>query len=78
MPPGALVGVLVSDRNALTSCAAPPLAPQDAVRLCSADGAEFARALINYSSEEVDAAKVGVGGCVGVVGVVGVWASGCM
>ena len=28
------------------------------MRLCSADGAEFARALINYSSEEVDAAKV--------------------
>lgn len=34
---------------------------QDAVRLCDAQGAEFARALINYTSEEVDCVKVSEG-----------------
>lgn len=34
------------------------LHPQDAVRLCDEQGSEFARALINYSSHEVDKVKV--------------------
>jgi glutamate 5-kinase len=51
---------------------------QDAVRLCDARGAEFARALINYAVEEVDKVKVGgragrqVGGRGGRVGGRGV------
>jgi hypothetical protein len=32
---------------------------QDAVRLCDEEGVEFARALVNYSSEEVERVKVG-------------------
>ena len=35
------------------------LRPQDGVRLCDEQGSEFARALINYSSHEVDKVKVG-------------------
>lgn len=38
---------------------APPRPPQDAVRLCDAQGEELARALINYSHDEVDRIKVG-------------------
>ena len=32
---------------------------QDAVSLCSADGAEFGRGLCNYASDEIDRIKVG-------------------
>jgi glutamate 5-kinase len=38
---------------------APLNCAQDAVRLCDEHGSEFARALINYSSHEVDKVKVG-------------------